>query len=81
MVRRAIIISIKWFLQEMSEALGVLIELPEKVMPVSGPSGLITTLPAMARYIYQKLKKITCLYSTFLMRPVDFRRMPAFVID
>ena len=49
MVRRAIIISIKWFLQEMSEALGVLIELPEKVMPVSGPSGLITTLPAMAR--------------------------------
>ena len=49
MVRRAIIISIKWFLQEMSEALGVLIELPEKVMLVSGPSGLITTLPAMAR--------------------------------
>ena len=60
MVRRAIIISIKWFLQEMSEALGVLIELPEKVMLVSGPSGLITTLPAMARYIYQKLKKILC---------------------
>ena len=49
MVRRAIIISIKWFLQEMSKALGILIELSEKVMPVSGQSGLITTLPAMAR--------------------------------
>ena len=44
----------------MSKALGILIELSEKVMPVSGLSGLITTLPAMARFIYQKLKMITC---------------------